>query len=165
MLLAILLGAGKAIEAAEALEVQYLLGVDCVDVATLAADICELAIVILPMFADMELTRAQDTASLSKLTNYAEKLKLGLGDAVSQLSNEILGKENCIRLGDLRARLQETGCLMVSRALRKKAVRKPLRQPARLNSILKTPITSPLTSPASAQRSVRFLLTSAKPTE
>jgi hypothetical protein len=165
VLLAILLGAGKAIEAAEMLEKQYLLGTELVDVAAIAADMCELAIIVLPLYTELELERAQDTASLLKLTNYTEMLKQGRADAVSQLRNAILGEESCIRLGNLRARLQETGNLMLSKALRKRTIRRPVHKPARLNSILKTPVTSPLTSPPSALRSVRFLLDSAEPTE
>ena len=164
VLLAILLGAGKAIEAAETLEEQYLLDGDYVDICALAADMCELAIITLPMYAELELKRAQDTASLLKLTNYAEKLKLGRANAVSQLSNAILGEKSCIRLGDLRGRLQETGDFMVSRALRKKAVQSPLLQPARLHSILKTPVSGSLTS-STSQRSVRFQLSSTESTE
>ena len=165
VLLAILLGAGKAIEAAEMLEKQYLLGTELVDVAALAADMCELAIIILPLYAKLELEQAQDTASLLKLSNYSEMLKQGRADAVSLLRNAIAGEESYIRLGSLRARLQETSNLMLAKALRKLTVRRPVHKPARLNSILKTPITSPQTSPPSALRSVRFLLDSVEHTE
>ncbi len=165
VLLALLLGAGKAIEAAEMLEKQYPLGTELVDATAIAADTCQLAIIVLPLYARLELERAQDTASLLKLDSYTEMLKLGRADAVTQLRNAILGEESCIRLGNLRARLQETGNFMLSKALRKRTVLRPVRMPARMNSILKTPVTSPLTSPPSALRSVRFLVDSAEPTE
>jgi hypothetical protein len=164
VLLAILLGAGKAKLAADTLEEQYRLDEDCVDAVALAADMGELAISILPIYAELELKRAQDTASLLKLTNYIQKLKLGRTDAVRQLRNAILGEESCIRLGDLRGRLKETGDFMVSRALRKKAMQRPLHQPGRLHSILKTPLSGSLT-PSTSRHSVRFLLSSTETTE
>lgn len=165
VLLAILLGAGKALEAAEMLETRYQLDAVTVDIAALAADMCELALISLPMYVGLELELAQDSATLSKFASYMEKLKQGRAEAVRQLRMAIAGEESSIGLGKLRERLQETGSRLTSRALRKTAVVRPKDKPARLNSILKTPVTSPLTSPPTSQRSVRFILDSADPTE
>lgn len=165
VLLAVLLGAGKALEATELLETLYQLDAATVDIAALAADACELALISLPVYVGLELELAQDCATLSKLATYLEKLKQGRAEAVRQLRKAIAREESCIRQGDLRERLQETGSLLTTRMLRKTAVSRPKRRPARLNSILKTPVASPLTSPPTSQRSVRFLLDSAEPTE
>ena len=153
VILAVLLGGGEISDATDILVQKYSLDAETVDVTALAADMCTLALVILPKYVRLELEKIHDDACVSKLVKYSEKLKQTRADMIRILRTAIARQESRVRREDLKERLKTASGLMTANRLRKRAVKQL--KPKPLNSILKTSSASPLTP--TPTRTVHFL--------
>lgn len=163
--LCVLLAAGD-IETKCAVLEQFYAGEDSnIEAVDLLRDLCEIALVRLPMYTYLELQLARDKPSIAKLTKYTDKLRRAKIAMLRYLKRHLLValSEPSIEPGTLLAQsgTAPISSLFASHSLRISAVSVPAddQRPAVI-SILKTPSTSPLPSPT-MKRSVRFVPQSA----
>lgn len=155
--LCVLLSCGSADGKIQLLETAYALDESTVDTAAAVEDLCEVALVLLPMYASMELEFVKDTGSVAKMSKYQEKLRRSKGAALRQLRVRI-GGHDPVPKAHFRSLFlsKDLHCLLSASALRlfSTSLQPPV-APIKVNSILKSSATP--TPVAANGRSVRFL--------